>query len=327
MGSVSSVGPSPAGGKRERVRDVDANLLLFLHALLEERNLTHAGIRMQMSQPAMSGALGRLRTHFDDELLVRTGRDFQLTPLAEDLRPKVAAAVAAAETLLGDHSEFDPATSDKRFSLSMSEYAMTVLAEPLSRAVREAAPGCSVVIEPMPRAHDLVEADLMRRDLMVAPLGFGFGGLVQPIFTDHLVCLVARDNPELVDGALTLEQLHRMPHAVAEFLAAGDYRRPLEKAAEAAGIADRLVAVRVTSLLTVPFAIKGTNMCAFVPSRLAHRVLESLDLAIARTPLTQVQITEAAHWHQRRDNDPAVKWLRHLLYDVAIELEDAAPSE
>ena len=70
---------------KERLREVDANLLLALHALLEERNLTHAGERMTMSQPAMSGALARLRKHFDDELLVRVGRGFELSPLAERL--------------------------------------------------------------------------------------------------------------------------------------------------------------------------------------------------------------------------------------------------
>ena len=59
--------------------------------------------------------------------------------------------------------------------------------------------------------------------------------------------------------------------------------------------------------------------------RIAHRVLEPLDLTIARTPVPEVRITEAAHWHPRRDADPAIKWLRELLYDVAIELEDAAP--
>ena len=92
----------------ERLREVDANLLLSLHALLEERNLTHAGARMTMSQPAMSGALARLRKHFDDELLVRTGRGFELSPLAEELRPLVAEAVEAAEALLGNQREFDP---------------------------------------------------------------------------------------------------------------------------------------------------------------------------------------------------------------------------
>lgn len=307
----------------EPLRDVDANLLLSLHALLEERNLTHAGIRVTMSQPAMSGALARLRKHFGDELLVRTGRGFELTPFGEELRPLVAEAVEAAEALLGNQREFDPQSSTKQFDVSLSEYAMTVLAEPLIRMLAERAPGCSISFDAVPPSRDQFESQLMRRDLIVVPLGYDFPGRSQPIFTDQLVCVVARSNPYLRDGALTLDDLRTMPHAVAEFLSAGDVRRPLEVEAERKGVQDRLVLVQVTSLLTLPFAVAGTDMCAFVPSRLGRRCLDKLDLVIASTPLDPVRITEAAHWHPRRTDDPAGVWLRRLLYDVAVDVEDS----
>jgi DNA-binding transcriptional LysR family regulator len=307
---------------RERLREVDANLLLSLHALLEEQNLTHAGERMTMSQPAMSGALTRLRKHFDDELLVRVGRGFELTPLAEEIRPLVAEAVEAAEALLGNQRDFDAHTSSKRFTVSMSEYAMTVLAEPLTRLLAEQAPGCTVALDPIDVRPDQFEAQLMRRDLIIGPLGFEFPGRLQPVFTDELVCLVRRDHPRLRDGALTLDDLRSMPHAVAQFFAAGTRRRPLEVEMEAKGVEDRTVLVQVTSLLTLPFAVAGTDMCAFVPSRLAYRCVDVLELAVAATPLDPVTITEAAHWHPRREKDPAVVWLRRLLYDVAIAVED-----
>jgi len=305
----------------EGLRDVDANLLLSLHALLEERNLTHAGTRLAMSQPAMSGALSRLRKHFDDELLVRTGRGFELSPLAEELRPVVAQAVEAAEALLGNQRDFNPTSSTKQFDVSMSEYAMTVLAEPLTRVLNDQAPGCSVSFDSTPPSREQFETQLMRRDLIVAPLGFGLPGRTQPIFTDELACVVARSNSFLHDGGLTVEDLRTMPHAVAEFLPAGGILRPLEVAAADKGFADRVVLVQVTSLLTLPYAVAGTDMCAFVPARLARRCLDSLDLVIAETPLDPVRITEAAHWHPRRAQDPAGVWLRRLLYDVAVDVE------
>ena len=305
----------------ESLRDVDANLLLSLHALLEERNLTHAGERMAMSQPAMSGALARLRKHFDDELLVRSGRGFELSPLAEELRPVVAEAVEAAEALLGNQREFDPTSSTKQFDVSMSEYAMTVLAEPLTRLLNDQAPGCSVSFDSAPPSREQFDTQLMRRDLIVVPLGFDLPGRTQPIFTDELVCVVARNNPFLHQGALTVDDLKTMPHAVAEFLAAGSAKRPLEIEAAEKGFADRVVLVQVTSLLTLPYAVAGTDMCAFVPARLARRCLDSLDLVIAETPLDAVRITEAAHWHPRRAQDPAGVWLRKLLYDVAVDVE------
>ena len=307
---------------KERLREVDANLLLSLHALLEEKNLTHAGERMTMSQPAMSGALARLRKHFDDELLVRVGRGFELTPFAEGLKSDVEAAVEATEALLGNQRDFDPASSNRRFSVSMSEYAMTVLAEPLTRLLAEHAPDCSIALDIVDVAPGQLETLLMRRDLIIGPLGFDFPGRRQPVFTDHLVCLVARDNERLVDGALTLDDLHAMPHAVAAFVAAGDRKRPLEVEMELKGIPDRTVRVQVTSLLTLPFAVSGTDMCAFVPARLARRCMDALDLVVAETPVESVQITEAAHWHPRREAEPAVVWLRRLLYDVAVAVED-----
>jgi DNA-binding transcriptional LysR family regulator len=309
---------------RERLRDVDANLLLSLQALLEEKNLTHAGERMTMSQPAMSGALTRLRKHFDDELLVRVGRGFELSPLAEQLKSDVAEAVEAAEALLGNQRDFDPSSSERRFSVSMSEYAMTVLSEPLMTHLGEQAPGCSLALDPVDAGPSGFEAQLLRRDLIIGPLGFDFPGRTQPVFTDELVCLVARDNPRLVDGALTMADLNDMPHAVAEFGAAlaGGLRRPLEVELERAGITGRNVRVRVMSLLVLPFAVSGTDMCAFVPSRLARRCSEILGLTTAVTPIETVRITEAAHWHPRRDAEPAVVWLRQLLYDVAVAVED-----
>ncbi|MBB4751081.1 LysR family transcriptional regulator [Actinoplanes lobatus] len=304
---------------KERLREVDANLLLSLHALIEERNLTHAGERMTMSQSAMSSALTRLRRHFGDELLVRSGRGFDLSPLAERLRPAVAGAVEAAEALLGTQREFDEASSTRRFTVSMSEYAMTVLAEPLIRLMAEQAPGCSVALDTLEGPQ--LGTQLMRRDLIIGPLGFAFPGQTQPVFTDHLVCIVARDNPRLKDGGLSAADLGVMAHAVAEFSAAGELKRPLEIVLERSGLADRTVLVRVTSLLTLPYAVAGTEMCAFVPSRLAHRCLGFLDLAIASTPLDTVRITEAAHWHAGREKDPGVAWLRRLLYDVAVAVE------
>ena len=163
----------------------------------------------------------------------------------------------------------------------------------------------------------------MRRDLIVGPLGFDFPGRLQPIFTDELACLVARDHPRLKDGALSLDDLQHMPHAVAEFAAAGERRRPLEVELDAKGVHDRVVLVRRRQSAHAALRRRPAPTCArSCPSRLARRCLDVLDLVIATTPLDPVVITEAAHWHPRRENDPAVVWLRHLLYDVAITLED-----
>ena len=89
---------------------IDLNLLAVLGALLEHRNVTRAGEKLRLSQPTMSGALARLRQHFGDELLVRSGREYRLTPVASGLLPAVRAALGQVEQTLSVPAEFDPGT-------------------------------------------------------------------------------------------------------------------------------------------------------------------------------------------------------------------------
>jgi hypothetical protein len=125
----------------------DLNLLLPLKVLLEEGNVTRAGQRLELSQPAMSAALARLRRRFDDELLVRAGRDYELTPLARDLLPEVQHAVRLLQRALELEDEFDPATSDRTFRMAMSDYAIAVVHEPFVRLLGASAPGVRLAIE------------------------------------------------------------------------------------------------------------------------------------------------------------------------------------
>lgn len=301
-----------------RLKNVDLNLLLSLHALLEERNVTHAGTRINMSQPAMSGALARLRRHFHDELLVREGRDHELTPLAEKLRPAVAEAVASMERVLGVRGEFDPATTPRTFAICLSDYALTVLAEPLLAVLGEQA---DVVFEPIPPVGSDLNLQLLRSDLIIAPAGHGVPGRRQPVFTDEFVCVVAADNPRAADGRLSLADLAGMRHAVPRFGPGQEIApTPADRALAQAGV-ERRIEVTVQGLLAVPFAVSGTDLCAFVPRRLAARCADVLDLVVVRVPLEPIELIETAHWHPAQADDPALRWLRGSLHEVAVRLE------
>src|SRR5690349_20578453 len=100
-----------------RFRRLDLNLLVALDALLTEQNVTRAGERVFLSQPAMSAALARLRTHFKDELIRPVGRKTVLTPLAESLRRPVREVLNLSGAILDSSLDFDPQTSDRWFSL------------------------------------------------------------------------------------------------------------------------------------------------------------------------------------------------------------------
>lgn len=305
----------------------DLNTLVALRALLEEGNLTYAGAKVGMAQPAMSSVLGRYRRHFDDELLVRVGRDYELTPLAHDLLPLVQGAVAELQRTLRISKAFDPGDSGRRFTIAASDYAMTVILEPLRRRARAQAPSVRLDFVDLP--DDLVGSPraLLRHDLVVGPLGYGFLGDQQFLFHDRLVCVVDRCNPYLRSGGLDLDALRVMPHAVARF--GGATITPVDRVLGQRGVVRR-VAVQAQGFLPLMFAVTGTETVAIVPERLARRFAAGGQLAVVDPPFGFVDMLEAIWWHPSRDADAGHRWLVELLAEIAAELaadDPGTPSE
>lgn len=314
--TMATTGPADSS----RLRGADLNLLVVLGALLEERNLTHAGERISMSQPAMSAALARLRRHFDDDLLVRVGRGYVLTPLAERTLPLVQQAIARAEAALEVPPEFDPATSTRQLSISLSDYAMTVLLAPLLELLRRRAPFMGVEIDPLPRDNDEAESLLQRRDLLIGGLGLGIPGRRQVVFRDRFVCIADRRSPCAARGVLTLEEVAAQRHAVTNF--GRGIATPVERALLRLGIQpDR--AVTVPGLLPLPFAVAGTGLIAFVPERLARRCAGPLGLTVVSVDWEPPELVEGAHWHPGRSEDPTLRWLRGVLKELSAVLDSA----
>ena len=300
------------------VSSIDLNLLIALGALLEERNLTRAGEKTNMSQPAMSGALARLRRHFDDELLARDGRQYQLTPLAQRLLPDVRDALRQVERTLDARPEFDPATSTRTFSLVMSDYAVTVLVDPLLRRVHEEAPQVGLTVHPLP--PDLAESDrgMLQHDLVIGPLGFSFPGEAEEIFRDRFVCLVDPANSRLAGGALSLADFGELPHAAATF-GQREMLNQAELAIAALGV-PRNIQVTTEGWLPLPFVVAGTDLVAVVPERLARRVARTAGVVVCEPPFGTIELLEAVWWHPTRSGDQAVRWLRSITAEVAAAL-------
>jgi DNA-binding transcriptional LysR family regulator len=302
---------------------IDLNLLVTLGALLEERNLTRAGEKISMSQPTMSGALARLRLHFGDELLVRSGRQYVLTPTAERLLPAVQEALRQVERTLEVAPEFCPDASERQFSLALSDYAVTVLIEPLLRRVHEQAPDVGLELSPIPPDMQESERGLLQHDLLIAPMGFRFLGRSEVIFRDRFVCIVDPGNSRLRDGWLSLEDLGKLPHAAATFGHSG--LNPAERALDELGVA-RHVQVTTVGWLSLPFVVAGTDLVAVLPERLARRVAVAAGVTVAEPPFGRVELVEAAWWHPMRTADPALAWLRTVLAEAAASLPAVRPA-
>jgi DNA-binding transcriptional LysR family regulator len=298
---------------------IDLNLLVALEALLEEKNVTHAGVRLNTSQSAMSGSLARLRRHFNDELLIRVGRDYELTPLAERLLPVVQDSLHKAEEALSLTRHFDPRHSRQRFSVVMSDYVMTVFVEPLLRVIAAQAPGVRIDFHPIVNGQLETETHLRCHDLMIVPLGYQLPGVSEAVMHDRFVCLVDPDNPRLVDGRVSLRDLAEMPHAAC---AIGKRLTPADRQLETLGITPT-VQVSTPGFNVLPFLVSGTDLVALVPERLARRYEESAHCVAVPTPFPDVPLVEAMYWHHNRHSDPAHRWLREIVRQVGASLDES----
>ena len=155
--------------------NLDLNLLVALRELVRERSVTRAAERLGVTQPAASAALSRLRRHFGDELLIRDRGEYTLTALGAQLAEQVDAVCAAAERLFAASADFDPAVSEREFTLVMADYTIVVMGEALSQAIARAAPRARLHIRLVRESLSTEYAEGIRFiDGMVAPPTHGF---------------------------------------------------------------------------------------------------------------------------------------------------------
>ena len=306
----------------------DLNLLLPLKVLLEEGNVTRAGQRLELSQPAMSAALARLRRRFDDELLVRAGRDYELTPFARDLLPEVQHARAAdgrARCTSRTSSTRRPAA--RTFRMAMSDYAIAVVHEPLVRLMRRTAPGVRLTHrEPRPRRPRSSDRVLLDHDALIAPLGFGFPGESRPLWRDRMVLIADRGNPRLVDGSAHAWRTSPSCRTPCRSFGPGhpDAGRPgLRRARHRAPdrAAGRRASCRCRSSSRAP------TWSRVVPERLAriHPAPDGPAGAWSSRRSTRWCWPRATGSPRDRLSDPAHRWLFDRLDELAAELAGRRP--
>jgi DNA-binding transcriptional LysR family regulator len=284
----------------------------MLEALLTERNVTRAAERMSLGQPAMSAALARLRKQLADPLLIREGRTYRLSALAESLIEPVRELVEAADELLGARKPFDPARLRRTFTVMTSDYVTLVLLKPLLGTLARQAPGVQLNVVPF---DEDFESRLRRSgvDLLICPMQFTevLGGLPYTVlFEDRYVLAGDRDNP-LFAGEITAESFRDLRYVGNPVLLAAQL--------EALGVA-RTSELNVYAHVIVPFILSGTPLVSFVQERLARAVREVAHLAIRPSPVPLETLREALFWTHSSKTDPAHEWLRARLIQQAAEL-------
>jgi DNA-binding transcriptional LysR family regulator len=291
---------------------LDLNLVVALRALLEERNVTRAGERIGLSQPAMSGNLARLRRHFDDDLLARVSGRYELTALGLALLERTATACDLLERVFTSQASFDHASEEHEFTLIASDYAVAVFGAELARTVHAEAPGIRLRFKQAPtELIDNTEALLSTVDGLLMPHGIIGGFPAVELYRDRWVFLVADSNPE-VGEQLTLEDLARLPWVTYQ----RTYDAPAARQIGMLGIEPR-VEVSVDSFQLMPLLVADTRRVALIQGRLADRLGGLVPVRVMEPPYEAVPLQEALWWHPVHTHDAAHIWLRETAARVA----------
>jgi LysR family transcriptional regulator, nod-box dependent transcriptional activator len=288
---------------------LDLNLLIVLDALFEEKSVTRAGKRVHLSQSATSAALGRLREFFGDQLLVPVGHKMALTPQALVLQERVRDLILRADAITRNKTVFDPCTASRRFRLMMSDYPATVLMPRALARIQHAAPGLTFDILP-PESPDtrLERGDV---DLLIMPQQW-----VSPrhpsedLFHDRYVCVVWSGN-KVIKKRIALEEYLSLGHVGVQF--AGQPFPVLEEWFFEQLGHKRRIEVVATTFSVMAHLVIGTSRVATMHSWLAASCAKALPVRIVAPPAEIPQVTESMQWHQCRDSDPAITWLRNAF--------------
>ena len=300
-----------------KLSQFDLNLLVALDALLAEKNVTRAGLRIHLSQSATSAALARLRNFFQDQLLLPVGGKMVLTPVAQDLVKPVRSLLLQAQATIATQARFNPQTSRRRFSVAVSDYATTVFMADALRNVQRLAPHLTFELVPTSeRAVDALEAGTL--DFLIAPDVFATKiHPKMPLFEDtHTVIAWTRNR--CVGSKISLEEYLSLGHVV---IHVGEGAAPNFDELFFRRLKYKRRAEVVThSFDVVPHLVVGTNRIATVATRLATKYARFLPLKLLLLPVAVPPMTEALQWHKYRDHDPAYIWLRSVLKKEAAKL-------
>lgn len=296
---------------------LDLDLLRFFSALLHHGALHRAAAQLEWSQPAASRALQRLREIFDDKLFVKSGMGMAPTPRALALQSDLGEALARMEALVVPEA-FDPGRTRRNFRIALMDNAVAVVLKPVLREFLVRAPQASLEILPLETdvSEQLREG---RTDLVVYARPY-----LPPdchhreLLASDYVCLVRRDHPLMSETPPgqppSLHDFRRYPRLSVK-ARWGTNVRTIDQSAMPQ-LEEGAPTVTAPYFLAAPLLLEGTDLVLVLPRPTAEGFAARLPLAILPTPMSSATYRPELAWHDRVHNDPAVRWLRELIFEV-----------
>ena len=281
------------------IRNMDLNLLVVLNILLDERSVSRAAKRLNLSQPAVSGALRRLRSTFRDPLFIRSRQGMTPTPYAMELIGPVKSVLQEIDTIL-TVTEFDPETADAVFTIAATDYALMTFLAPLMQVVHRLAPRIKFAIVPtdmrrMPDQFDRQEIDFAITVPEMAPENIHS---IQ-LFEDRYICAVDYAH-RLVRRPLTLDEFCNLDHILVTPSSDG-FEGPTDEVLSRLG-RERRVTVSVPNFLSLPSILKNSEFITVAPERVLDPFRDILQ--VFSPPFEIPGFPVIALWHELTERSP-----------------------
>ncbi|ATY82300.1 LysR family transcriptional regulator [Aeromonas veronii] len=285
------------------------NLLPTLKVLLETRNISRTAELLHLSQPSISKQLAQLRSEFDDELLVREGQRWLLTPRAELLAAQLADSLGALERLY-EAPGFDPSRCERVFRLASSDYVAQHILPDICAALAKEAPLAALEYSLWDKRQlpQLWQSELDLVSTITEQVPEQIRGLHQG--EDRLAVLMGRHHP-LAGKTLNLDDYLAWPHL--QVSGGGDKDSPVEQVLAPQGLSRRWFA-RVPFFQAAVEVLLRTDCLMTTPAHIAWQLSCGHELTFVDLPFATRDQQYHLLWHQRHHQDPAHRWFRELAY-------------
>jgi DNA-binding transcriptional LysR family regulator len=303
---------------------IDLNLLEYLDALLRERNVTRAASLLSLSQPAMSNGLGRLRILFDDPLLVRTSDGMTPTERALQLQPLIRDVLARVDKAVQPQAAFDAATAERFFRIMATDYAESTIFPHILHRLREEAPGITLDIM-TPSDVSFLDVEQGKVDMVInrfdsIPQSFH----QKTIWKDNFACLFSVDNP--IRDNFTLDSYLQSQHVWVSKTGMGvgvgmnpdDVQRLgwVDEALNKIG-KQRRITVFTRHYQAAMLMAEQNDLIVTIPAKAAKLQAHNPRVVVEPPPFKIPPITLKMAWSPLLQNNPAHRWMRGLIVEVA----------
>lgn len=289
--------------------DFNLNLLKTFDAIYRHRSVSAAAQALDLTQPAVSAALNKLREHFGNPLFVRTSRGMHPTPWAMHMAPKVARVLESVNAL-DEPMPFKPQTARNHFRIYVNDVGLMMMIPLLTRHLQNDAPGTQLTVVDLRQDEVLEALDAGYIDLAIGYfVGVPGWARQQNLRGGPYVCAMRQDHPDIGD-TLSLTQFLDARHAL--YWTRGATYGRLDEVLAKRGLA-REITVRLPRLSALPFLIAATDLVATVPEDLGLLFRRLVPIKLLPVPIALPNIQIKQYWHERLHADTAHKWLRNLV--------------